>query len=68
MNSFRDLSFLFFEWPSDNTYQNGNFLKVFEKVDVKLVLVPTNMIIAQLNIKDYEYDHGVSIFCYWGNI
>ena len=39
------------------------FLKVFAKIDAKVVLVPTNMIIGQLNIMDYEYDNGVSIFC-----
>ena len=44
------------------------FLKVFEKIDVKVVLVPTNMIIGQLNIMDYEYDNGVSIFCLWKNL
>ena len=45
-----------------------NFLKVFEKIDVKVVLVPTNMIIGQSNIKDYKYDNGVSIFCRWKNL
>ena len=44
------------------------FLKVFQKINVKVVLVPTNMIIGQLNIKDYEYDNGVSIFCIWKNL
>ena len=34
------------------------FLKVFEKIDVKVVLVPTNISKGQLNIKDYEYDNG----------
>ena len=38
------------------------FLKVFEKIDVKVVLVPTNMIIGQLNIMDYEYDNGDQYF------
>ena len=39
------------------------FLKVFAKIDAKVVLVPTNMIIGKSNIKGYEYDNGVAIFC-----
>ena len=38
------------------------FLKVFEKNDEKVILMSTNIIIGQLNIKDYEYDDGVTIF------
>ena len=44
------------------------FLKVFQNIDVKVVLVTTNMIIRPFNIKDYEYDNGVSIFCIWKNL
>ena len=38
------------------------FLKVFEKNDEKVILMSTNIIIGQLNINDYEYDDGVTIF------
>ena len=37
------------------------FFKVFEKIDAKVVLLPTDMIIGQLNIKDYEYDKGIDL-------
>ena len=38
------------------------FLKVFEKNDGKVILMSTNIIMGQLNIKDYEYDNGITIF------
>ena len=38
------------------------FLKVFEKNDAKVILMSTNIIMGQLNIKDYEYDNGITIF------
>ena len=40
------------------------FLKVFENIYAKVVLLPTNMIICQSNIKNYEYDNDVPIFAY----
>ena len=43
-------------------------LEVFENIDAKVVLVPTNMVIGQLNIEDYEYDNGVPIFWICENI
>ena len=49
-------------WPSDSHDKFQTFLKVFEKNDEKVILMSTNIIIGQLNIKDYEYDDGVTIF------
>ena len=45
-----------------------NFLEMFEKNAEKVFLLPPNMIICQLNIKDYAYDDGVPMFCYCKNI
>ena len=58
-------------WPANGRPSLGHqilmnkfqtFLKVFEKNDEKVILMSTNIIIGQLNIKDYEYDDGVTIF------
>ena len=32
------------------------------KNDGKVILMSTNIIMGQLNIKDYEYDNGITIF------
>ena len=37
------------------------FLKVFEKIDAKVVIQPTNMIIGRSNIMNYEYDNAIPI-------
>ena len=37
------------------------FLKVFEKNDGKVILMSTNIIMGQLNIKDYKYDIGMFV-------
>ena len=49
-------------FTKENCCKFQTFLKVFEKNDEKVILMSTNIIIGQLNIKDYEYDDGVTIF------
>ena len=44
------------------------FLKVFQKIGVHVVLVLTNIIIGQLNIKVYDSDNGIPKFCFYLNI
>ena len=44
------------------SYKFQTFLKMFEKNDGKVILMSTNIIMGQLNIKDYEYDNGITIF------
>ena len=48
--------------------QNVNFLKVFQKIDVYVVLVLTNIIIGQLNTKLYDSDNGIPKFCICENL
>ena len=58
-------------WPANGRPSLGHqilrskfqtFLKVFEKNDGKVILMSTNIIMGQLNIKDYEYDNGITLF------
>ena len=69
--SSQDLDFFFLRQPANGRPSLGHqilrskfqtFLKVFEKNDGKVILMSTNIIMGQLNIKDYEYDNGITIF------
>ena len=53
---------------SEDPNQNAKFLEVFQKIDVYVVLVLTNIIIGQLNTKLYDSDNGIPKFCICENL
>ena len=53
---------------SEDPNQNAKFLEVFQKIDVYVVLVLTNIIIGQLNTKLYDSDNGMPKFCICENL